>query len=1064
MPRVDVSNNLRVMPSYAGYAADRACLFNIIGETLRVPPAIILAAWLASLPASTIRHHHLYGLVRFSEIGIVGVHFNVGITINTQEVCAAPPGMPTIPLDYSEVNSALNLYHVGPIASGIVAGQMPPLSSAAFIGATLAQVDLLTRNTQKSIRSLQHYRHALCPVPGSFAIQVTMLNYQDIVPVEAQFPDHTDDRAPAYVPLPRSPLRAATYEHVIDYTAADLLSCDLRDFPAVWSEGNDNLQRAREQRETVKIAKQSRDRTTGTVVTLFGVPGSGKSTLMRNLELDLEDLTWACPSSAVEAHLKLHNDFPPGLPEYNIISGWEVLRKGTQKYLVLDDFTRWPVGIVDLLFLLNDNLEVIYLPGDVTQACPRFNAPNAMSRALPSGPVYANLKWPNFPYGTISHRLADNVAELLGLYKGLPTDYIGSVNITTRTDPNHPIFVVSPRFTETKTAGGFDAITLSLAQGLSLDVPYTLDMSGMTSTISDGLAFMALTRGNSHVNLAWDFEATSSKYQTWGDSPILSSIIAASAASHSAVLHRGHDPQLLVARAVSNHIRRCVPHISPVPPDPLVGFTDTTASSDPGTIARFHGAEQLANPAVAINVRISHAPAISPSLNHNVRDPLHLMHDYRDANCRQRVINPNMSTLTHSLDSGEPRNHHLRSDVALARWTIAERLDIIPGPHTVPTPLERRRAHALIDTFKRVFVPQQTGDVYFNESLLDEAASSLFATKIRKLGFTQSMRGIHQNALDASAYDVSLFIKQQWVRKLEKHDASAFPAQTITAKSTLAALADDAMAAVFQHLLVRMLPPNVHYALDDSDSDVRARLAHIPSGSLFTSIDYTRWDSGVDLGILLYYAWLFRYFRFPSLWITEWLHRSVASKSYLGYTMPHQESGNRFTLIHNTHGNHMVTQATMCVDASHEDYKGDDALIVGTVRPRPGAPPFLAKPRADPAATSASYIGFTVGQGVPHIQPRKLLNSTLFFYTHGASRAQINALDQLFAIAEPSELTATARDIFQSMRSYISSHHKIQNPLHYDREVFSFSQKLPLAPHILHYLPRVLTRDLASFP
>jgi hypothetical protein len=363
--------------------------------------------------------------------------------------------------------------------------------------------------------------------------------------------------------------------------------------------------------------------------------------------------------------------------------------------------------------------------------------------------------------------------------------------------------------------------------------------------------------------------------------------------------------------------------------------------------------------------------------------------------------------------------------------------------------------------------PTDHPEVRFTEERLAEGLATMYHTKIRKMGFASTGRALAAQYIDAPPEQVSLFLKQQVVKKVEKYDTLAFPGQTITAKSALANAADDAMAYVFQRLIVDLLPTNVHYCLDDTDTEVKDRLSALSGAGGFTNIDYTRWDSGVCLGVHSFYAYVFDRLGFPISWTRDWLLRTVSARSHLGHTMPHQESGNRFTLIHNTFGNHMITHATMQVNATSELYKGDDSLLDGTVVAKPNAPRFLAVPRAITGPV-VDFVAFTVGAGPPHLSSQKLFKSVLHYYTRGATLEQITAYTALLDQASPDNPdTHSARDLLSRMMDYaqatIRSRSDGESPVITQRartQLHQFDRHVPIGVNFSNHYRRRLIHDI----
>jgi len=804
------------------------------------------------------------------------------------------------------------------------------------------------------------YRPLIAAVPREFADTLpSFRGLQMATPAQRQAANvlhrEIENEAPGPVPMmPRVVLQPSHYRFTPDRAVADILAQDLRDFPNLWLVRDSDRSAPAQQRAMVKFGEAHEIE----LVTLFGVPGCGKTTAARRVLADsgihVTSQVWAFPSPllAGDALQKPPAAQPLG-PDANssqYVTGLEVLRKGCGELVVLDDFTRWPPGTIDWLVFNNPSLRMIVLTGDPAQTQTSFPEQTALSRTLK--PIGGDLMSrpllkenpPN--YATVSWRLPQPVAELFGFHSAPGVRLDGHVTVVSKPPPDIPLLVTSPRFAETKTHGGTPAYVIATSQGLEFDGDYCVDLGGMTDAITDASALVALTRGRRNVFLYWPQETRAVANFSWSTTPILGSLVSLSSSQGAGVLVAGCDWTRMVPRAVYSHIVRTA-HCS-IPgfrPSGFIGVNDGIPSllGAPVTTEHVNRAVAFQHPQVGRIQRAQSRKAVLTApvdgLLHTVvpaptvpADPVH-HHAWEEFGDREaRELRAPGIGATHQFPDHKHAGaqHHARQDRATERKSLDKRLKMA-------TPAANRRniyagrsryvqlKNGFLTQFPNFRRPREM------EGLFEQCVEECLDSWMTKRTLKDIQRALVNEPPDWDKEQTRVFLKTQVVRKRDTWGGPAKAGQIVTTFPVMKTFRDAVYALALERVLLADCPPHVMLYLRKTPADLAGWIErHMGDTTVFTENDYTAWDSSIDGPFVKFDLWLLRQIGVPEEYLATWAEERCSTTCFMGNLRLMQHSGDRYTFLLNTVRNLAITNAQYAGMAGRpQAYGGDDSLVAG---------------------------------------------------------------------------------------------------------------------------------------
>lgn len=687
-----------------------------------------------------------------------------------------------------------------------------------------------------------------------------------------------------------------------------------------------------------------------------------------------------------------------GLSAPQFTTGCMVLAQPRIGTLVLDDAGKCWNSFIPLVIACNPAVHDIYITFDACQAQGAFPTPSGASGIL-SAQATSSGTWLGALsdyYATAVVRTSDDVTDLYGLPRAPPIPgrirTRGQVVVVSKSLPNVPLLVVSPRFAETQVKGGQRASTFVACQGHTIDGDVTVDLGGLSATATDHAVWTALTRATGHVMLRLGpLQATDGVIQSvWSQSPIFAALLTIASVSRNPRITVASDPTGIVKSAVLSHMSRC---ISPAAaarlglpaPSPYVGtrpgVSGPVRSSWLATEHRFpdvytartHRAVTVpgrssAGPAFSAHRSpVSHtdAPAVSTIVRHftslpadsvltvpatNYRlppdppqdcspDPAHHINEPTDDALRE-VVAPNAnSTFQHVPDGAPDTLHHTRADKMTDALGRAKRIRVgspIPGWSTS----QQRRLRQLKRGFNKFFDVDGWNSTPFSPEFLERCNQEKLASWASKRTKTALVYSVAKQNHDSPHNFVKLFTKGQFIKKKPKWRGHAFPSQIIS-DFHLGRIFDDSPYAIYMECLaLRFARPTTYLHCRASPDDLSVWYRQHWSPGLMTGNDYTAWDSGVDEVMLEFDLWLMNLCGFPQEYIDRIRFERLNTYSHAGPHKPRQESGDRWTWLLNTLRNAALTGASLdCPVGTPVCVSGDDSVTLGAWRRSSGFSP-----------------------------------------------------------------------------------------------------------------------------
>jgi len=281
-------------------------------------------------------------------------------------------------------------------------------------------------------------------------------------------------------------------------------------------------------------------------------------------------------------------------------------------------------------------------------------------------------------------------------------------------------------------------------------------------------------------------------------------------------------------------------------------------------------------------------------------------------------------------DGPDSMQHHSRRDTVLEARSMEKR-----APNRRDSPrlnkIDRDRLRQLKAGFAKFFdVPTEPLPV--DEDLLEDCTASAFQSWFSGRTMKSVFNSVAKWEVDEDPLFIRLFVKAQWVKKVEAAGASQKDAQIIAEAPIGNTFSDAPIAELVKRRLADWRRPNVLMFMEMDPSELlvwyernwRTNLAN-------TANDYTGWDMGCDRVFLEFDCWLFKQAGAPSGFIKSYRHRRCNSRTFRGAYPIMQPSGDRFTLLANTYRNAALTAASLDVTPDTAAcFLGDDSVVNGS--------------------------------------------------------------------------------------------------------------------------------------
>jgi len=589
----------------------------------------------------------------------------------------------------------------------------------------------------------------------------------------------------------------------------------------------------------------------------------------------------------------------PGLTTDNFKSGYRPFVAAAQ-YVFLDDATLFPSGYIPMLLFNFKSILAVTLSYDCAQLSTVFPEANCLSRSARTTSQWLAPMVPG--YATLIRRCSEDWCELMGFPADLATTR-GEVVIVTQPPRNVPLVVISKRFAETQTNAGVKCYAISDVQGLTIRGDNVFDCGGLTSTTPDAATWTAMTRqtGTLWLRMGPTLPMASTLQEVgFGTSGILTALFALAAHRQSPVLNAALDRDQVVARAVRAHLATslgpaAVAALGLDPPAPVVagfarevpGAHEAIADWQRSVNKAFTAPRTFLRSGQAAPARVLRGPPTGPrseAARHALRFHLPLCQDTQVSAPPNSYVPPPLPLINPTLDpldlharkehdpdaelignTIEPTNvfdplgpdnaqHHRADDQALHDYSMDRRC-----PPRRDDPTLRGYDFTRLRQLKAGFLKSiPLEEQPLNETLLEESIVRCAESWIQGKTMSAINKALDSSPVDADPLYLAVFVKGQWIKKLEAAGAPAKKAQIITRVALTKVFQDAVWAHYVEHSLKAAAPATtlLFSGLDPTQLKEWYSTNWLP-GIGVTSCDYTGWDTGMDRVFLAFDLWLF---------------------------------------------------------------------------------------------------------------------------------------------------------------------------------------------------------------
>jgi hypothetical protein len=1066
---------LPLPPNFPPWA--RMCVWDCIGTVLGLDPVLVWANFMAISPHA---QYVVNGSVQHDILPSVFAHFQIHATVYPSSLngqlaethATQPPhlygvptpGWPVVTWSLVDNPNDPGVYHLI-TAPPVISGNAQPAAPqpGSLVGKLTRFVSLGEMRFALNVPIMAYMRiyNSLTGWGPNPAAGAAFANSQ--VPEPAQPPPGL----PPPVVLPVIPLVAEHLNYRIsaqDLSDGRALVSDLTKYPQHMHLADVHAGPLAHSMDALLKHAQPRD----CDLTLWhGMPGTGKTTAFVNeinqlLQQGINhyDIAVLCFSDLLRDELMESFVNQTGLlSPHSFPVGYRIFAHGA-RYVFVDDAGMFPPGFLQALMCTNVHVDRWFYTFDCAQSTTVFPEPATRSRL--HTPTRKWLSAMSNHYATQVRRMSRDNCDLFGV--PALTETRGDVVTVSQPPTDLPLLVASPRFAETKSAGGTETYSFSTVQGMTFAGDVAIDLGGLSNTTTDASMWTTLTRcrGRIWLVLPRSFPATTTLQEcSFGTSVIVSAVLAVAAQRQSAVVNAPLDIHQIVARAVQSHLARSLSpqacaQLGLQAPSPVVaGFTAPNSellrgiarwgdSSDhayttPRTHAskqapvqrrrkgfdfkgtRFDKAQELTKMylPMTIDSKVSALPSNYVPLPREPQeisfDPL-VLEDVHPRSPDEEQVGPTIEP-TNVRDEFGPREaqHHRGSDNALYEWTIPQRTPARRDSTRMHVQDHKRLRQLKAGFQKSLPLPQQE----FNELLFEDCIVSALHTWFSGKTITDIKAAIASWDVDETTLFYKIFLKGQWIKKLEARGANVKKGQIIT-RVPLYSVFMDAVHAVYLERVLRNLAPSSTLLFSGMDpSQLQSWYSsNWTPGAGITGNDYTGWDTGVDLVFLEFDKWLLSRVGLPAEYIERYFFQRTNARTHVGPFPIMQASGDRFTWILNTARNLALVGASLNFPSGTPvAVCGDDSIVQGIWSPARGFVPRAWKmvPKLFTSRTTGDFCAWRFGQ-----ETLSMSTAALAYRLRIAIQRRISNLDYWHSAVESALLVRGDPEQLGAVQFYIN--------------------------------------------
>nr|QYL30857.1 RNA-dependent RNA polymerase [Cassava common mosaic virus] len=607
---------------------------------------------------------------------------------------------------------------------------------------------------------------------------------------------------------------------------------------------------------------------------IHGAGGSGKSAALQDLLRDHPELPIQVILPTNELRMDWLSKLPRNRPE-NFRTFEKAYLQTNAPVIIMDDYGKLPQGYVEAFAVTHPNVELIVLTGDNKQSVHHETNEQAMIAQLePSTKIFSNF---SRYYINATHRNAKKLANMLGVY----SDNKKELKITHGFQPIKDIHLLVPSLVKKAafSEAGHKTSTYAGCQGITAHkVQILLDSD--TPMCSQEVLYTALSRAVDSIHFINTAPTSSNFWEKLEATPYLKTFL--SMVREDKILEwRPKEPEPAKEEPPKTHF--------PV---------------ENGNTILEEFTEELAEK--------------------HEREIFNESHGH--TNCVQtdnKII--------------QLFSHQQAKDEALLWETIKARLVISHKEHNWTEFVKKRDIGDILWlNYKRAMhLPEDP--IPFDEELWELAAREIQHTYLSKS--TQMLKnGERRQSPDFGEKDILIFLKSQWVKKMEKLGAPKIkPGQTIASFQQSAVMLYGTMARYMRRIRDIYMPEHIMINCERTPTDLSYwALNYWNFDKPSYANDFTAFDQSQDGAMLQFEILKAKHHNIPE-WVLEgYLDIKLDSRIFLGTLSIMRLTGEGPTFDANTECNIAYTHTRFDIpEGVAQLYAGDDSAMDATCLEKP---------------------------------------------------------------------------------------------------------------------------------
>ncbi|AAX19931.1 viral replicase [Nandina mosaic virus] len=607
---------------------------------------------------------------------------------------------------------------------------------------------------------------------------------------------------------------------------------------------------------------------------IHGAGGSGKSQALQTLLRQNPDLPIEVVLPTNELRLDWLKKLPHNPPE-QFRTFERAFVSSRGPVVIFDDYGKLPQGYIEAFAMTHANLELIILTGDPRQSTHHeANEEALISKLSPATTTFSEL---SRYYINATHRNSKFLANKLGIYSSNHCP----LKVTYGFQPQPGLHLLVPSLVKKAafTDAGHKVSTYAGCQGITAPrVQILLDND--TTMCTKEVLYTALSRAVDSNHFVNSNAQSSAFWEKLEATPYLKTFLSLVREDKIEEFSAPPDPPKSVMPPVTHFpVEEC-----------------TTALDD-------------------------------------FREELHDKFD--------REIFTEAHGHTNCVQTDDPTtqlfSHQQAKDEALLWETIKARLTISTPEANIEEFRAKKDLGDILWTnyHKAMNLPKEQPD--FSEELWTRCAEEVQNTYLKK-SLNQLKGGERRQSPDFHEHQILIFLKSQWVKKMEKLGAKKIkPGQTIASFQQHAVMLYGTMARYMRRFRDALSPNNIMINCEKTPQDLsRWVLSYWDFSKPAYANDFTAFDQSQDGAMLQFEILKAKYFNLPEWVIEGYLDIKLSPKIFLGTLSIMRLTGEGPTFDANTECNIAYTHTRFNIpEGTAQIYAGDDCAIAQVCPEKP---------------------------------------------------------------------------------------------------------------------------------